>query len=285
MMSIYSGRAKGLHAEVGEEVTPTMLKGWDFLVIKIPERGQPVSEMVTKNIQNAYDAGVPCLFMFFNDPQGYGYPDMGGITKWPKFGDDPIMAVLRRYLYSGSTKRKVHGIIIDSSADKLDTSWTADHGAHIINMCHDNFGLPVFMYMNITPYRNCKTQADVEILHTYAREYGLSMPSRADVLENGIPADSESPKSNYDGWMLQFWLYYSMDKPWRWLYHYDKATLYSKLGFTSTTTPPVEPPEETPVTRAELDALYKALEDYKAYTDENFNQFAEYIAWLKECPR
>jgi hypothetical protein len=240
-------RSKGLFAK--KLVTASQLVGRDYLIAKH-------GDSFHANVQTAFDAGVPCLLFYENDPEKL--IDCGLNEKnWPDDKNADLQAIIKDVMVGGvqGTRRAIHGIMIDcskvvqSNGKILTAQWIAQSGNHLMNRVWSLLKIPVYLYMNMNPINQYKDDAvSTETLRQFIGRWGgVSTVDWAQVGADGYPVADERPLLPYDdGQPWKFWFYHVDSNPSTGsgtnidvLYQWDKVRLYGKdeLGYQAPATP------------------------------------------------
>lgn len=276
-------KAKGLWVD-GDKLAGSLV-GYDFLIAKH-------GAQFHNNVQKAYDAKIPCLLFYENDPTKIV---LWGMNENNWANDPNIIDVINDI---GS--RAIHGVIVDCSKNKeangntLAVQWITRPAQNLISKVYKAKKKPMFVYMG---YRvpEAYSDADKEYIVSFikANEGSSTFYSSTSVVD-GYPTDK--PKLAYDDsgsapcW---FWLFRAVSGGIEVVYRYDKAQLYSDLSFTSgaVTPPPVDPPpvdpdpdedpDVPPSTNYDFSSLVVALNAIKNELALIKEEHKEFIAWLK----
>ncbi len=276
-MSVWSDKARLLYVDGEQLTTVDELSQYDGLIAKIGSK-------FTANVQVAYDASKPIILFVENKIFKNPHVDFGiNENVWLDENHeiliiDPEIG-LDRYIYTNGIKRKIHGIMLDCSGtytsdtkEPLTSTWIVKRAKWMLNMIYKRYKLPVYMYMNSDPV-NMFTGVKREEIYSLIIEFGVSTVSKALLLENGYPSDSDRPKLPYDDtskvrWY--FWLY-NFTNGWKFLYNGTKEYLYDELGYESVMPdddPTIPPDEETPeIIPVDLSELNKKIDDIKSELD------------------
>jgi len=267
--------------------SPNVDKG-DFVIIEVGD-GRMIG--TTQAIRNPHfedqlaevkDLKIPVGIYYTVDAQWYAenVRDLNDDTAWPSLGNDPSIDNLSWAIGTMRTLGRSPDFIILACRQRSgmpSPGWLYTAQRRVYEMAWKEWGKYQWAEFSHDYLSNKTWDSGLQGETWLGKLSSVSMRQ----IKSGTTADFEMftlPIRSYS-----FWRYADGEGGSKLYQFYGDLAEY--LGLTFETTPPIVLPTETPVTRAELDALYKALEDYKAYTDENFNQFAKYIAWLKECPR
>lgn len=244
----WTKNAKGIYLDDGQAVADFgKLANQDFLIARTGEK-------FTANVQAAYDACVPCI-MFVGSEITRWIIDHGvEMDGWPKIENTPVGKEVQRYLYAGTARRAVHGIMIDASAvsddekGKLTATWITRWQKYVIDQIYRLHRLPVYLYMNKSPIKAHKDTDGEQAIIQMLREYGVSTVNFVSTI-NGYPSGELQPDLPYNGgrdWTWHFWLYSS--SPMSFLYNGSAEALYDELGYTPVggEAPPEPQPEEEP---------------------------------------
>lgn len=228
-MTDWKTYARGIHLKPNDAAQN--LIDYDYVVAEI-------GEQFTNNIQAAYNAHKP-IILFAPSGLCKAVVDQGpDIVDW-KIGNQPVIPLLDKYVYSNGVKRAIHGIMLDCSATvdadghKLNTWWVTKYSDWLLKKVYERYKLPVYLCMNSTPAKEATVDGKQMIINLL-REWGVCSVSPSYTV-NGYPVALAKPTLPVDdpGIKWYTWLYHTGGKPWLWLYNGNADALYTALNFTA----------------------------------------------------
>ena len=237
-MGTYSTRARGIWLDANDAINSTELAPYDFVIAK-------VGPAFHANVQTAYNVHKPLLMWYQFRPEIWEGTPLS-FSKWP--ADQNIcLNECRSWIMSGSSRRAIHGVIVDASEfkNKDDVFWLTMPVQNFMDVLWVEFKLPTYLHMNRNPITTfSKTQTGKDALYgLVAAMDGMSTTNWVNVDVNNVPLDSTKPVMDYNNSKVWFWLYKFVNN--RILCNYlqgNKAQLYSDLNYDTIITDPVVPP-------------------------------------------
>ena len=271
----WSKKSKGVYYYGKDVLAAENLKMFDFLICKY------VEETVHQNIQAAYDAGIPFILFYENNPDDLF--DCGlDTSKWPDDRNQSLKDILKAVQING-INLAVSAVMIGGQRTKsangttVDEDWLAKSTQHLFDRTWDLTKIPNYLYMDKNPffvYGN--SEAIIKLINDRSP---ISFPSYP-MCENGYPTVSKPalPYDNGKGWA--FWLFKPVaGNSISTLYNGTKEQLYSALNFT----PKVETGEEvTEDTTEETDVTIIESKFSKALTSGITAFCRAYLAEIEE---
>jgi len=250
----WTKKARGLWVD-GVLVTKEQLSDMDYLIAK-------GDEFFHRNVQTAYDAGIPCILFYENRPEIWIDAGLNEL-KWP---DSANICLKEIKALVGS--RAIHGVMIDMSRTRAENgtalmaSWIIRTGQHLINRVWETMRKPLFMYMNRNPLTVPGISSeDVELIRGFLEKNDTSTVRLTSCDNNLLPL-AERPLLPYDGGQSwSFWQYAS--KTTGILFSISSMTvdaLHELLGFEVTSPIDPDPDPGTPDLDAATIARIAALE-------------------------
>jgi hypothetical protein len=246
-MAIWSGKSRGLWVDGNVLITKEQLVGKDFLIAK---RG----DKFTANVQVAYDSKVPLIFFYENDPELLINSGLDP-ESWNDL-HNPCLQEMLKDIYSGTSKRAIHGIMLDCSkvytTDKktLTSSWITVTAQHLLNRLWAITKIPSYVYMNTNPIKaHAGSIPDTEMLFRFLATNGESTATFCTFGADDVPSDICKPALPYDDGKTPwyFWIYGQKNNVLLVQYNGTKTALYTELNYKSGTVT-IPPDPQTPPT-------------------------------------
>jgi hypothetical protein len=259
-MGTYDTRAKGIWVDGADEILPADLVGYDYLIAKVGTKFHA-------NVQHAHDANIPLIMFYQFRPEIWEGSTLSE-TAWPA-DQNLCLTECRQWIMSGTTKRAIHGMMIDCSEpnprNKTDVGWLTRPSKKFISDAYAEFRLSNYLYLNQNPLSLYTTQIGKDTLYGFvASQDGLSTTTFVPVTASGLPIDTAKPLMNYNNTKTWFWLYKVAGTRLLSLYMQGtKTALYADLGFVpSGTTVPELPVDPTipPIPGMDLTAVHAKLD-------------------------
>lgn len=270
MPSVYENYAKAIYIdEKSTGVTADLLKTFDVVISKGTIGETKVNKFLS-DAQLSKEAEKPVI-MFCES-----WTDL--YTDWATFPTDnkidPQLIRIREMLLAAKDSGlPVHGIMLDMSlttwrdnTDKVLTDVLITKvGDYLVEIINKYTKLPVFVYMNNTPYHYWPNSPHISGLldrHSLSFYGARNLKNEPIVLVNGVPATEMRPGDfvkYYPTSDWQFWLYrwisdtQSINGIWRG----TKGAMYSKLNYVPAN--PGDPGDLPPPPPDDLTAMVTAL--------------------------
>lgn len=183
-------------------------KGIDF-VIAVAMNQMVAEKGFNKHVQEAYNAGIPCIAMLDIKPEPYSLnfslPEREFGSPWPSADTDPYIRTLDK-MFLNPNKTVIgglDGIMIDMRGiNKDNSSWITRIAKHLRWMFETRYaGLPVYILTSVDKWSPAEVFLSTEkMLSTYSH---CGMIGDGSIILN--PVSGAKPSPNWNG--VKFWWY------------------------------------------------------------------------------
>jgi hypothetical protein len=268
IMTDYTKNAIGVTLnESHVNVDESLLKKADFVIVN-GGVGSTLTDLLTDHIQQAADCNIPCIMDWYLDINDYELMDK---NKLPDFASCAQVQAMKRAIYSGTAKRKIHALrlwlynYVYSDGQKETQSNYKKIAEHIRSLAIENFGLPVYIVVKQS-FLDAFSKSGDE-LNTWISNTGWCCSTSSAGLASGVldwdnlprPASTYAKPFVSNAALCHFFGYANTAKTAPFgksgaqvavpltMYQSDKTALYTALAFApdDTTTPVVTDPTDT----------------------------------------